>query len=76
MSVTGFNRRRRMIAARKAKAEAKAELIVKAEEQKPIEPTNKELMSMLDELGVKYDKRANKATLKALLEQVNNGGAE
>lgn len=37
--------------------------------EKPAEPTNKELMATLDELGVEYDKKANKATLLALLEE-------
>lgn len=38
-------------------------------EEKPAELTNKELMEKLKELGIEYDKKANKATLLALLEQ-------
>lgn len=76
MSVTGFQRRRRLIAEMRAKAEAEAGS--KAETNVEVaEPTNKELMAMLDKLGIEYDKKANKATLKALLEaNKDNEGAE
>ncbi len=45
------------------------------------ELTNKQIMAMLDEKGIEYDKKANKATLIALLEsgsvgQNNSEGAE
>ncbi len=45
------------------------------------ELTNKQIMAILDEKGVEYDKRANKTTLLALLEslpgtQNNSEGAE
>lgn len=43
---------------------------------KPTELTNKELMAALDELGVKYDKKDNKATLMGLLENAKNEDAE
>ncbi len=33
------------------------------------EPTNAELKKELEELGIEYDKRANKATLLALLKE-------
>jgi phage shock protein A len=59
MSVTGFQRRRRMIAEMRAKAEAEA---------KVAEPTKKEIMTKLDELGIEYDKKAAKAELMKLLE--------
>ena len=66
MSVTGFQRRRR-IAEMRAKAEA--EVGSKAGAQKPlIELTNKELKAMLDEKGIEYDAKANKDTLIKLLE--------
>lgn len=67
MSVTGFQRRRRLIAEMRAKAEAEAGR--KAGAQKPlIELTNKELKAMLDEKGIGYDARANKDALIKLLE--------
>ena len=37
-------------------------------EESPTELTNKEIMAKLKELGIEYDKKANKATLMALLE--------
>jgi protein-disulfide isomerase len=46
------------------------------------EPTNAELKAKLDELGIEYDKRANKSTLMELLEKAqkedpdNGEGAE
>lgn len=65
MSVTGFQRRRRTIAAMRAPAEVN----IKAEPPKTlIEFTNKELKAMLDEKGIAYDTRANKDTLINLLE--------
>lgn len=71
MSATAFQRiRREAEAKRLAEAEMK-----KAEDAKATEPTNKELMAMLDELGIKYDKRANKETLKALLDATQNKDA-
>lgn len=59
MSATAFQRLRREQAA-------------KANEEQPagalLELTNKELKAMLDEKGVEYDAKANKATLLKLLE--------
>lgn len=59
MSATAFQRLRREQAA-------------KANEEKPAdalsELTNKELKAMLDEKGIEYDAKANKATLLKLLE--------
>jgi hypothetical protein len=40
--------------------------------EKSAEPTNKELMAMLDEKGIGYDKRASKAELMELLEATQN----
>jgi predicted transcriptional regulator YheO len=37
------------------------------------ELTNKQIMAMLDEKGIEYDKKANNATLLALLESVSGG---
>jgi len=71
MSVTGFQRRRRMIAAMRAQAEA--ELRAKAEPAKNAEPTKKDIMAKLDDLGIDYDKRSNKDALMALLEAAQNG---
>lgn len=45
-------------------------------DEKPVDLTNKELMAKLDELGVEYDKKANKATLLALLEEAQKGTGE
>lgn len=61
MSATAFQRlRRERIAKMRAEAEA----------EKPVDGnlTNKELMAKLGELGIEYDKKANKATLMELLE--------
>lgn len=44
--------------------------------QKEPELTNAELKAKLDELGVEYEKRANKATLLALLEQAQSQDGE
>ncbi len=66
-----------MIAEMRAKAEAELKAKAEAKTETVAEPTNKELMAMLDQLGVEYDKKANKATLKALLEaNKDNEGAE
>lgn len=65
MSATAFQRMRREAEARRLTEAVKSE----SEEKKPAEPSNKEIMKMLSELGVDYDKRANKATLLSLLEQ-------
>lgn len=48
----------------------------KAEEQSKQEPNKGEIMAMLDERGIKYDKRATKAELIVLLEASNDEGAE
>lgn len=56
MSVTGFQRRRRIV--------AKA----KVENAKVAELTKKEIMTELDVLGIEYDKKATKAELMKLLE--------
>lgn len=66
MSVTGFQRRRR-IAEMRAKAEAEVKSKIGASKAL-IELTNKELKAMLDEKGIEYDARANKDTLIKLLE--------
>ena len=70
MSATAFQRmRREKIAKMRAEAEAKVEV----ETPKAlIEFTKKELMAMLDEKGIVYDKKANKATLISLLEQAQS----
>jgi|GEM_PF-1823104 hypothetical protein len=60
MSATAFQRLRR----EQAKMETSLE-----NENKLAEPTNKELMALLDALGVKYDKKPNKATLLELLKK-------
>lgn len=57
-------RLREHVLANEKKAEKKAE--------KPAEPTNKELMAKLKEMGVEYDKKATKANLLALLEKAQN----
>lgn len=46
----------------------------KAAEQTPQKPesTIEEIKAKLEELGIEYNKRANKATLMALLEEVQN----
>lgn len=46
----------------------------KAAEQTQKEPelTNAEIKAKLEEIGIEYDKRANKATLLALLEEAQN----
>lgn len=46
----------------------------KAVEQTQKEPelTNAEIKAKLEELGIEYDKRGNKATLLALLEEAQN----
>ncbi|WP_313132635.1 hypothetical protein [Anaerocolumna sp.] len=54
---------------------------VAAEKAETTELTNKQIMAMLDEKGIEYDKRANKADLLALLASVfsndnNTDGAE
>ena len=67
MSVTGFNRRRRMIAAMRARAEAEVEVKAKVEKNKTTEPTKQEIMAKLDELGIEYDKKTKKAELLDLL---------
>ena len=70
MSATAFQRmRREKIAKMRVEAEAEA--------KKPVDNglsnhTNKELKAMLDEKGIEYDKKANKATLISLLEQAQS----
>jgi len=41
--------------------------------QKKADPTNKELMKLLDEKGIEYDKKATKAELLDLLAKSNEG---
>jgi len=48
----------------------------KTEEQSKQEPNKDEIMAKLDELGIEYDKRANKATLLVLLEDAENKNSE
>lgn len=48
----------------------------KTEEQSKQEPNKDEIMAKLDELGIEYDKRANKATLLVLLEDAENKNFE
>jgi hypothetical protein len=63
MSATAFQRMRREQAAKSSVEE-------KEEQPKTLsEFTVKELKSLLDEKGIEYDARANKATLIGLLEQ-------
>ena len=72
MSATAFQRMRREAEAKRLADTAKSETAKK----KSTEITNNELMEMLDELGVEYDKRATKTTLKALLEAAQNKTTE
>lgn len=39
--------------------------------KKPTEPTNKQLMAILDEKGVEYDKKATKAELLELVKKLD-----
>lgn len=47
----------------------------KAEEQSKPEPSKDEIMAKLDDLGIEYNKRANKKTLMELLEVAQNENA-
>jgi hypothetical protein len=65
MSATAFQRLRRELAnIEQTKTEEPLE-----NEKKLAEPTNKELMALLDGLGIEYDKKSNKATLLELLKK-------
>ena len=41
--------------------------------EKLAEPSNKELMAILDEKGIEYDKKATKAVLLELIAKSNDG---
>lgn len=62
MSATAFQRLRREQSNKKP-----IEVVgQQKDEKKPAEPTVKELMALLDGLGIAYEKKANKATLMEL----------
>jgi len=65
MSATAFQRLRREQAAKE-----QPETVKQLENEKKLaEPTNKELMALLDGLGIEYDKKSIKATLLELLKK-------
>lgn len=74
MSLTGFNRRRRMIAEMRAKAETKVKAVEAKNETMDLNKCTKDkLKVLLDERGIEYDEKATKLEL---IELLSDEGAE